>query len=206
MKKYSNIELTGSISLSGSFIAPPDVILQATSSYAETASLANQATSASFAATASLADTAVTSSYSLNVPGKDYIYGRINPAVTATANATVNLSAPFLNTTNNLTASSGVISGFTVGKSYELFFSGYLTDTVAASLTYRWFLNNTSAIGVTGTSITVNSTTNASNQPITYVAFTCTDPNDNFRVKITALQGNAPTLAAVNSMYYVREL
>jgi hypothetical protein len=49
MKKYSNIEITGSINLTGSFSAPPDLILEAT---------ASNAVSSSFAVTASFATTA----------------------------------------------------------------------------------------------------------------------------------------------------
>jgi hypothetical protein len=43
MKKYSNIEITGSINLTGSFSAPPDLILEATASNAVSSSFAETA-------------------------------------------------------------------------------------------------------------------------------------------------------------------
>jgi hypothetical protein len=60
MKKYSNIEITGSISLTGSFIAPSDLILQATASNAVSSSHSDNAVSSSVAITSNFAERAAT--------------------------------------------------------------------------------------------------------------------------------------------------
>jgi hypothetical protein len=54
MKKYSNVDIVGSISISGSFTAPSDTLLQATASNAVSASYSD---TSSFAASSSFAPT-----------------------------------------------------------------------------------------------------------------------------------------------------
>jgi hypothetical protein len=61
MKKYSNVDIVGSINLTGAFTTPSDTLLQATASNAVSSSHSSNAVSASYSETASYAES---SSYS----------------------------------------------------------------------------------------------------------------------------------------------
>jgi hypothetical protein len=96
MKKYSNIEVIGSINLTGSFSAPPDLILEAT---------ASNAVSSSFATTAeNLSTVAITNANGnyIDIGNVRYQWG-INTN-TSTQLRTVTLPADFANTEYVVTA------------------------------------------------------------------------------------------------------
>jgi hypothetical protein len=178
MKKYSNIEVTGSINITGSLIVDGIVSFSGSvidnalsssfaetaslanqaisSSFAATASLANQATSASYSATASIADTAVTASYALTA-------SIANQATSASYSATASIADTSISASYSATAS---IAEQATSASYSLT-SSYINAlnqdvSITGSVEIFGTLNvvgNASFISVTASNVIVDQNT-----------------------------------------------